>query len=175
MENKEKHLELMKKLRALAERGEPGERENARRMLDKLLKKHNVAEADLSDDVLEIHWFTAKDANEKKLLNQVAFKVAPTRDLYQRNYGKGQRTMRGVKCTKAEAMQIEIEFEFYKTLWHEELAFFLRAFIQKHEIFDMSPGHPTDDGRMSDDELFRMAAMMNGMQDRTLCPMIADK
>lgn len=171
----EKHIELMKKLRTLAERGEPGERENARRMLDKLLQKYNVAEADLSDDVREIHWYTVKDKHEEKLLYQVACKVDPTSNIYERRFGKGQRTTRGVECTKADALQIEIEFEFYKALWHEELAFFLRAFIQKHEIFDMRPGHAVSTRKMSDDELFRMAAMIDGMQDRTLHPMIADK
>lgn len=175
MENNEKHMELMKKLRTLAERGGPGERENARRMLDKLLKKYNVAEADLSDDVLEIHWYTVKNEEERKLLDQVAYKVAPKNTTYCRRYGKGKYTTRGIKCTKAQALQIEIEFDFYKALWQEEKAFFLQAFIQKHQIFDMSPGHATDDGSMSDDELFRMSAMINGMQNRTLHPMIADK
>ena len=44
---------LLRKLRALAERGEPGERENARAILAGLMAKYGVEEADLQDDALD--------------------------------------------------------------------------------------------------------------------------
>ena len=168
----EKKKELLKKLHVLAERGATeGEKRAARQQLDKLLQKYNIDEADLSDDVLELHWYTCKDPAEKKIFAQVCYKIARDRPLYKKNYGKGQRTQKGIECTKAEALQIEIEFDFYKMLWHEEVEFFLQAFIQKHKIFDLSPGHKTDDS-ISIKDAVRMAHMAAAMQDRTLHKMI---
>lgn len=168
----DKKKELLKKLHTLAERGATeGEKAAARERLENLLQKYDIDDAELADDVLDLHWFTCKDAMERKLFYQVCNKVNKDRVTYRRNYGAGQRTTRGVKCTKAEALQIEIEYDFYKTLWHEELDFFLLAFIQKHQIFDMTPGHKVDDTVLKKDVL-RMAQLAAGMQNRTLHKMI---
>ena len=168
----EKKRELLKKLYILAERGATdGERAAARERLENLLQKYDIDEAELADDVLEMHWYTCRDANERQLFTQVCYKVNRDRATYRRVHGAGKHTERGVKCTKAEAVQIEIEFDFYKTLWHEELDFFLRAFIQKHHIFDLTPGYETND-TVNKQDLFRMAQMAMGMQDRTLHKMI---
>ena len=156
----------------MAERGATeGERAAARHRLEILLAKYRIDEAELADDELALHWYTCKDENERQLFCQVCNKVNRDRSTYIRTAGKGQRTERGVKCTKAEALQIEIEFDFYKTLWHEELDFFFKAFVQKHQIFDMTPGHGVDD-TTSREDLLRMAQLARGMQDRTLRRMI---
>ena len=49
----EKKLELMKKLMALAERGEGGEKEGAKRKLEQLMKKYKIEEADLTEEYIE--------------------------------------------------------------------------------------------------------------------------
>ncbi len=165
--------ELLKKLYALAERGERGEREAARKRLDALLQKYDIAEAELSDDTLAQHWYAYANEWEKKLFTQVCYKIAPDRPIYKLNRGKGMRTQRCVKCTQAEAVQIGVEFDFYKQLWKEEQEFFFSAFIQKHRIFDLSPGHKTSEP-LDREQLFRMSALMNGMQDRELYQMIEE-
>lgn len=169
----EKKLELLKKIQALAERGDRGEREAARIQLERLMKKYNVQEADLADEIVSIHWFKVNGEYDKKLLHQVAYKIAPDRQIYVHTHGKGARTEQGVQCTKAEAIQIQIEFEFYKRLLKEEMNFFYRAFIQKHEIYSDAPV-PTNQAspKMTSEELFRMSAMISGMQDRSLHKMI---
>lgn len=167
----EKKMKLLKKLYALAERGEGGERTEARRQLDRLMEKYGVQVADLSDEALDKHWYRYNNPQEKKLLMQVFYKVAPKRDIYRRVCGEGTRTKAGIKCTSAEALQIGIEYDFYKTLWAKELDFFLMAFIQKHKIFDMSPGHETDD-TLDRETIMRMGMLINGMEDATLHKMI---
>lgn len=169
----DKKMELMKKLQALAERGERGEREAARRQLERLMEKYNVDEAGLSDDTIRFHWYTFKTKEEKKLLFQVFYKVAPKRETFRKTAGKGRNTQSGIKCTDAEALQIEIEYEFYKELFHEELDLFLSAFIQKHEIFDMSPGHKVDPIKDMEKH-FRMGLMADAMQNRTLNKMLTE-
>lgn len=171
--NDEKKIELIKKLQALAERGERGERTAAQRQLERLMKKYNIQEADITSDVLAVHWYRYNNPLEKKLLSQVFYKIAPNRKTYRITRGPGTKTKHGIECTDAEALQIDVEYDFYKTLWAKELDFFLRAFIQKHQIFDMSPGHQTDD-TVDRETARRMAMMANSMEDATLHKMITD-
>lgn len=168
----EKNMALLKKLKALAEQGVGGEKENAQRKLDELMKKYGVDEADLSDDKLEDHDFRYHNKWEKKILRQVIYKVATGRREYRYKYGRGSQTTWGCTCTKAEALQIQIEYEFYVSLWEEELEMFSMAFIQKYQIFDMKPGHKTVE--IDADVSRRMNAMMAGMQDRSLNPMLGE-
>lgn len=35
-----------------------------------------------------------------------------------------------IECTKAEEIQLRIEYEFYKDLWKEEAEFLFNVFIQ---------------------------------------------
>lgn len=172
-----KKTDMLNKLRVLAERGDRGEREAAKKHLERLMKKYNVQEADLSDDAIDIHWFRVSDAYEIKLLDQLAYKIAPGRKVYTHASGRGKRTERGVECTDAEALQIQIEFDFYNRLLIEEFSLFYRAFILKHNIFpdeDAAASVEVHSEPLTKDEISRMAMMIQGMQDRTLCKMITD-
>lgn len=171
----EKKKELIKKLQALAERGERGERSAAKRQLDRLMEKYNITEADLTDEIVSMHWFKTRDKYEKQLLVQLADKIARGRKIYRHTCGKGQRTETGVECTKAEALQIQIELEFYVRQFKKENDLFFRAFIQKHEIFNEEPAEESQRAsRLSREEIFRMSAMIDGMEDATPHKMITD-
>ena len=164
----EKKMELLKKLRALAERGVEGEKETAERKLAQLMKKYNIEEEELSDEKLIDYDFRYKTEFEERLLWQLFYKIADNRSRYTYKYGKGSKTTYGITCTKAEGLQIQIEYDFYRELWKEECDFFFRAFIQKHEIF-----WPTADGggnqsTLTKEEIMRMIMMMEGMQDKSI-------
>lgn len=165
--------ELLRKLRALAVRGEQGEQENARRILDKLMKKYGVEEADLQDDALEEHRFVSHNAREKSLLVQVIYKVTDgDRHVYNYRRGEGSRNTICCKCTKAEAAQIGIEFDFFRELWQQEVDLFYRAFVYKHRIFSRRPSDGSD-GLSAEDHL-RLAMMMSGMKDKSILPMLQE-
>lgn len=171
----EKKMELLKKLQALAERGERGERSAAKRQLERLMNKYNIQETDLTDEIVSMHWFKTRGKYEKQLLAQLVDKIARGRTTYRHTYGPGQRTETGVECTKAEALQIQIELEFYARQFEKEVNLFFRAFIQKHEIYNDEP--PAEHQRaapLSMAEIRRMSAMINGMEDATMRKMIAD-
>ena len=167
----EKKKELLKKVYALAERGERGEKEAARYMLEKLLEKYDIDEVELADEERQIHWFTCKDDQERTLFYQVCYKVGKDLRGYRKTRGQGKNSQKGVECTKAEALQIEIEYEFYKALWREERDFMLRAFIQKHHIFYDGPDAPVGQD-MDPEEYRRMTMLMAGLQNRPLHKMI---
>lgn len=48
-------------------------------------------------------------------------------------YGRRQKI--GIYCTKAQKIEIELEFEFYRNVFYEELSTFMDAFIQAQKIF----------------------------------------
>lgn len=167
-----KRLELMKKLKALAEKGVGGERENAQAMLDKLLAKYDISAEALSDEELSDHAFTYHDDFERRLLSQLRDKIATNRDAFRYKYGKGARSTYYCTCTEAEALQIQIEFEFYSALWKDEQEMFFQAFLQKHQIFDTKPGCRTME--IDHETTMRMAMMIEAMQDKTLNPMLEE-
>ena len=116
----EKKIELMKKLQRLAERGVGGEKEGAQKKLQQLMKKYNIEESDLSDDKLEDHEWKYHNDFELRLLKQTIYKVMGKdglNQMYHYRSGKGKKTIQGVQCTKAQAIQIGIEYEFYCETW----------------------------------------------------------
>ncbi len=165
MSTDERNLELLKKVKKLAEHGVGGERDAAQALLSRLMKKYDIAEIDLSDDALEERGFTYKTPYERKLLHQLFNKIADDRECYRYRGGKGARTILYLKCTKAEAVQIDIEYDFYKALFAEEVGWLFQAFVQKHKIFDMKPGHATSE--ISDEDFLRLSALMAGLQDKS--------
>ncbi len=157
--------ELLRKLKALADSGVGGEKENARRILLRLLDKYDIAEANLDDEALTEHTFKACGARERTLLIQVCFKVTNgNRHVYSYKRGVGSRSEICCSCTRAEGIQISFEFDFYRELWRNEEDMFFRAFIQKHQIFDNKPGEGVE---LEPGELARMVGMMRAMQDKT--------
>ena len=135
----DKKKQLLNKLKALAERGVGGEKETAQRKLQELMEKYEIDENDLSDDKKEKYQFKYKNEFEKKLIKQIAyrtFKKEWSERMYTYSRGRGKRSIMLIECTKAEEIQLRIEYEFYKDLWKEEAEFLFNVFIQKHRIFD---------------------------------------
>lgn len=63
-----KRLELLKKLKALADNGVGGERENAQAMLDKLLAKYDISAETLSDDEVSKPTETAATTTARRMI-----------------------------------------------------------------------------------------------------------
>lgn len=157
----EKKIELMKKLQRLAERGVGGEKEGAQKKLQQLMKKYDIEESDLSDDKLEDHEWKYHNDFELRLLKQTIYKVMGKdglNQMYHYRSGKGKKTIQGVQCTKVQAIQIGIEYEFYCETWKEEHDFFFKCFVQKHKIFPTKEEmiiRPKDDVETSSKNLIR--------------------
>ena len=85
----------------MAERGVGGEKEGAQKKLDQLMKKYDIQEMDLSDELEEDHDFRYRNEYEKILLRQLFYKIVPDykSKAYVYKYGRGSRTTMGVSCT----------------------------------------------------------------------------
>lgn len=131
---KEQKIEKLKKIKALAERGIGGEKTGAIELYEKLLKKYEMADNEISaDENIEIRWFKYKNDLEAKLLIQIFYKVTGSSEYW---YKKDKRRhLKGVECTEIEAEEINFYFEIYKEELSQQLAMFVEAFIRKNDIY----------------------------------------
>lgn len=163
---------LLRKVRALAERGVGGEKDAAAALLERLMQKYGITEDDLVDDLAEDAEFRFKDWIEDRLLHQVIFAVMGDVQIYK--YRNSRRKVVIVKCTPAERLEIETAFHFFNAHLKEDFLLFYAAFINKNNIFPAAgkakekapaPERPRA-------ELFKMAQIMEGLDRHTLHKMI---
>lgn len=129
-------LELLQKIKALAEKGSGGEKINAQKMLADLMKKYNIKEEELSDEVLKDFDIRAYNKWEEKLLYQVCYSVygniSDKKMVLFYTYKKGKFC---VRCTASEFLEIEAKFHFYKNIFKKQQEIFYDAFICANDIY----------------------------------------
>lgn len=159
--------DLLKKVKALAERGVGGEATNAAAILERMMKKYGITEAELGEETRERYDFEYHGIEQKKLLRQTVYKVTGgyAYDLVYTASGRKVKTKLGADCTPAEKVEIEYLFDFYKNLWEREKEAFLGAFIQKHRIFTIREDIKPEELPL--EELIKMQKLMGGMSDES--------
>jgi hypothetical protein len=149
---------LARKVYRLSEDGRDGEAKAAKNRLNHLLDKYDLTLAEVIDDGEEKtdHFWTYKTRHERKLLQQIIYAVCGHFDgLFERTDRQG----RGIPCTETEAADISEQYEYYRTLWKEELDTLQDAFIQRHNIF---PDNPESGGSdLSDEEIYDILEKMS--------------
>lgn len=81
-----------------------------------------------------------------------------------RRSGRTCKNLVGYDVTRAQKIEIDFLFDFYKRLYQKERKLFLQAFIQKHELFgSLKDGEKPQE--MPNDERLRLAFMQRGMSD----------
>lgn len=135
-----KYIELAKKIKALAEKGIDGEKENAEKLLQNLMRKHNISIEDLEDEKSEMFYFKIESYShdlEFKILNQLTgifnlklFGMFPPKIIRELklpgNYG--------VECTKVIYIEIKAKFDFYCKSLEKRLDEFFYAFCIKNDL-----------------------------------------
>lgn len=134
-----KHLELAKKLKALSEKGFGGEKVTAEKMLNNLLKKHNLTFDEIEENDKKDFFFKIINKLEFKILYQIVKQVNYYIDCYG-EIPKSKITKYKLKgnylitCTVSEYLEIEAKFLFFKDLYNKELILFTRAFIHANDL-----------------------------------------
>jgi len=174
LENRE---ELLKKIKILAERGADGERESAQQMLERLMKKYDISEEDLEVEILNTEWFRYHDEIELRVLNQIIYMITGKGSYgCVGTYTGRSRKQRGIDCTKAERLEIEANYEFFKRAIREEFDIFFTAFCSKNYLYpkeDKVPGKNLE--ALTKEErkkLFKAGLMAEGMERHTLKKML---
>ena len=167
MENK---VELLLKIKALAERGIGGERQEAKKRLEVLMLKFGITDEMLGAETVECCWFKYREKLDKRLLNQVIYMVLGNGDTYKR----GRYKEVGVYCTAAQRLEIQLAFEFYDRAMWEEMRLFYKAFLSNNDIFppDNKQRAPLPSDELSHEERFRIAMMMEGVERHSMKKMI---
>jgi hypothetical protein len=145
-----KYIELAKKMKALAEKGVGGEKLNAQRMLEMLLKKHNLTIEDIEGKKQDNYFFNLNN-NEHQLWYQIVKSVNPEIKCYGKfpRYHIQQNRLQGnysIVCTLSEYIEIEAKLSVYQRLYKEELNIFYHAFCTANNLL-ITPKEPisTDD------------------------------
>ena len=150
MINKE---ELIKKIKALAESGVGGEKENAQKLLAELMQKYDIKEEDIEDDVIKefdikLSKFYKNESFAMQILYSIVGKgIQNGKGFYSYIWNKRKRYF--IKCTSAEFLEFEAKFKFFSYHFKKELERFYSAFIQANKIFPIA-GNEIDRDKKED-------------------------
>ncbi len=128
----DKIIQLAKKLKALADRGVDGEKINAEKMLQKIMKQHNLSMEDVEGEKKERAYFKVDKLQEQIFYQVVTSVVGSDYDSYTNPHKRGKIIL---LVTASEAIEIQMKYDFFWKLYHEELLIFRHAFIVKNRIF----------------------------------------
>ena len=178
MSERERLLEKLKRIKALAERGVNGEQDNATALLAALMEKHGITEADLEGAEIHVHWIRYKTIYERKLLFQLSYMHLGSGHASGcvGAYSGRKRKEVGINCTPAQYIEIAADYQFYREALEEEMDVFYSAFIQKNDLFpppDLAGEHD-DPVPVDMDVILKMSAMMEGIERRTRHEAIGD-
>lgn len=135
-----KYIELAKKIKALAEKGIDGEKQNAEKLLQSLMKKHNISIEDLENEKIEMFYFKIESYShdlEFRILNQLCgmFELK----VYGKFTAKLIREYKlpgnyGIDCSKAVYLEIKAMHDFYCHRMKKRLDEFFHAFCIKNDL-----------------------------------------
>jgi len=176
MDNENK-IQLLKKLKKLADSGIGGEKVNAQEMLSELMRKYDISSSDIETDVKELVWFRYGQDIERRLLSQIICMIMGGAATYEYRGSSGRKHKKvGVHCSTVECLEIGANFDFYKKALYEEQELFLIAFVHKNQLFPAKgcEMESTEQSSMSKSDIQKITMMMEGMDNHIFCKQIAE-
>jgi len=128
-----KYLDLAKKLKALADRGEGGEKDQAKRALDRLIKKHGLRPEDLEEDKQFDVRFKVEPQHLKIFIQIAAMVCGIKRQIFTPRKKRKADVIMSVSIS--EQLEIESMFHFYSKEYDKQLEVFNSAFIQANNLY----------------------------------------
>ena len=126
------------KIKALADSGIPGERENAAHLLESLLKKYGLTEADLSTEETDDILLAYETEFEKTLCTQIVGFVTGSSKIPYAKLRKGKKKYLVIEATPVQAAEINTLWDHYLSAYRTSAHDHLLAFIHAHKIFPES-------------------------------------
>lgn len=162
----------LRKLLALAERGEGGEKVNAQRMLDKLLARHGLTIDDLIDEQRDIRWFPMGNKFDRPLAAQILAKICNTIEIATYTSNKRKKQI-GVQVTPAEAIEFELHYHTLRKALAASFEDAFSAFVQANSLFP-SDRSADFDPTVTDRDL-RVLAMASAISPTQINPRLEHK
>lgn len=183
--NKQQIIDRIMKVKALADRGTDGERIAAQRLLEELMKKYNITEADIDTEKTDVYVIEAGDGVFMNLFNQL-YKVKFGRDreiwnisrmakkdknlLAEEGFGDKNANL-AIKCTKAEFLEVKMLFEIYKSDLKEQLNTFMYAYFYKNNL--LAPAeHDKESSKEEKWKALQAVFMAQGIEKKEIHKMI---
>lgn len=135
---------------------------------DNITKQYGAAAYKAAQTIVNEH-IIKEEHKRRKLLSQCIYKVMGYDSDRTQYKPPHTRQKIGVYCTKAQKLEIELEFEFYERLFEEQQELFLSAFIQKQRIFP--PDAPVSDAEPTERDI-KVAFMAEAIERKTRAAMI---
>jgi len=174
IKNYDSIINQIKKVKELAENGIDGEKENAKSLLEKLLKKHKVSLEELVDIQTKQYKFCYKTKFERSILFQCLAKYANI-NTYRNclnNRGKLQKNTISVELTPLQFLDVSASSKYYVKLFTKEMDLFFTAFISKHHIFREKQDGDEENNKsvLTEEESMAIVNMMRAMKDDNYVP-----
>lgn len=123
-------MDLLLKIKQLADQGIGGEKANARIKLEKLLEKYGIQECELDSEVQE--YFEFKTKGNKKLFFHTAWSVLDGWDgTYIPVRGGGVK----IKMTISKKVELEYKWDMIIANFRAEQRRFFRAFVNTNKLY----------------------------------------
>lgn len=137
--NRNKIIELAKKIKALAEKGKGGERNAAKEKLQRLCEKYNILdhEINISEETKD-YYIIIRDSNERELLINVCCMVLDVPGFKW----KEKNNCVKIHINKDEYDNIFSAFEYYKEMYDDYKRYLIQGIISRHAI-GYIPKHQT--------------------------------
>jgi hypothetical protein len=137
--NRNKIIELAKKIKALAEKGKGGERNAAKEKLERICQKYNISESELSiSDITKNYYIVINDSNERELLINVCCMILDVPGFKW----KEKNNCVCINITQPEYENINSAFEYYRDMYNDYKRYLMQGIISRHAI-GYIPKHQT--------------------------------
>jgi hypothetical protein len=137
--NRNKIIELAKKIKALAEKGKGGERNAAKEKLERICQKYNISESELSiSDVTKNYYIVINDSNERELLINVCCMILDVPGFKW----KEKNNCVCINITQPEYENINNAFEYYRDMYNDYKRYLMQGIISRN-VIGYIPKHQT--------------------------------
>ncbi len=162
MNESKNKLKLAKKLKVLADKGVGGEKHNAEKLLQKLMKEHGIRLDQIENPLKEAHFFKYKNSSKDLLIQIIVMVCGLEVEIWRGAIGRNSFK---IYCTELEFIEIQANFHFYSKAFEEEMKTFWKAFIHKNDLFpELDETKGSNSTPMDSDEIERLVQMMSGMK-----------
>jgi hypothetical protein len=129
--NRNKIIELAKKIKALAEKGKDGERNAAKEKLDRICEKYNISDEEISiSEETHNYYIIINDLNERDLLINICCMIL---DIPGFKW-KEKNNCVCIHITKSEYNNIISAFEYYRDMYNDYKRYLMQGIISRHAI-----------------------------------------
>lgn len=156
----EKVMDQLRKIAALADRGFMGEAAMARQILEKKLREYGLTVDDLYKDAKKVRMFRYQNELERRLLVQILVHYfGSSSDEFKGGLIIRKKKVIEIELTDLDYAELSSEYGYYRDAFAREIKksneAFLVAFVNRFDLFDVTPTSDRPTKELSPEELKR--------------------